>query len=242
MKNLAVSQYLLDNYKDYYQDGDNPEGDGEWRRIGAIPKVDNIIKLCGDISHDSILEVGAGEGSVVSRLDETGFATDLYALDISESGIERIKQRNIPSMRECQLYDGYQIPYADNQFDIVILSHVIEHLEYPRLLIREASRVGKSLVVEVPLEHTLKLPQDFVFNRVGHINVYTPQTIRHLLQSCNLMVLKQVVTVHSKDVHLYDQGKQGAINYEIKKLCLKLFPKLAVNLFTYNSALLCQKN
>lgn len=242
MKDSVVSQYLLDNYKDYYQEGNNPEGDVEWRRIGAIPKVENIIRLCTDIPHASILEVGAGEGSVLYRLSETSFGDDLYALDISESGIERIKQRNIVSLRECQLYDGYKIPYVDDQFDLVILSHVVEHLEHPRLLIREASRVGKKLFIEVPLEHTWKLPKDFAFDRVGHINVYTPQTIRHLLQSCDLTIKQQIVTIHSKDVHLYDQGKQGAMNYEIKRVCLKLFPKLAVNLFTYNSALLCRKD
>jgi SAM-dependent methyltransferase len=240
MKNVVVSPYLLDNYKNYYREGDNPEGDAEWRRIGAIPKVDNIIRLCADIPHASILEVGAGEGSVLNRLSETGFANDLYAIDISESGIECIKQRKIMSLRECKLYDGYTIPYDDNRFDLVVLSHVVEHLEYPRLLIREASRVGQHLFVEVPLEHTLKLPKDFAFDRVGHINVYTPQTIRHLLQSCDLCIKRQIVTIHSKDVHLYDQGKQGAVNYEIKRLFLKLVPKFAVNLFTYNSALLCQ--
>jgi ubiquinone/menaquinone biosynthesis C-methylase UbiE len=242
MKDTAVSQYLLDNYKNYYQDGNHPEGDAEWRRIGAIPKVENIISLCQNIPHASILEVGAGEGSVLNRLAELKFADSLYAIDISESGIEKIKQKNIPSLRECKLYDGYSIPYSDNQFDIVVLTHVIEHLEHPRQLIREASRIGKYLFIEVPLEHTSKLPKDFVFDRVGHINVYTPQTIRHLLQSCNLTVEHQVVTVHSKAVHLHDQGKRGAINYVIKKYLLKFVPKLATNLFTYNSALLCSKN
>jgi ubiquinone/menaquinone biosynthesis C-methylase UbiE len=242
MKNSAVSQYLVDNYKNYYQEGNHPEGDAEWRRIGAIPKVDNIMALCRDIPHTSILEVGAGEGSVLNRLAETGFAEKLYAIDISESGIERIKQKNIPTLQECSLYDGYTIPYADNQFDIVMLTHVVEHLEHPRELIREASRVGKNLFIEVPLEHTRKLPQDFVFDRVGHINVYTPKTIRHLLQSCNLVIDNQIVTVHSRAVHLADQGKQGAINYEIKKYLLKFLPNLATSLFTYNSALICHKS
>jgi ubiquinone/menaquinone biosynthesis C-methylase UbiE len=241
MKNSAVSQYLVDNYKDYYQEGNHPEGDAEWRRIGAIPKVDNIISICQNIPHASILEVGAGEGSVLKRLSETGFAQSLHAIDISESGIDRIKQKNIPTLQECTLYDGYTIPYADNQFDIVILTHVVEHLEHPRQLVREASRVGKHLFIEVPLEHTWKLPKDFVFDRVGHINAYSPQTIRHLLQSCDLNVQQQIVTVHSKAVHLHDQGKKGAINYEIKKYMLKFLPTLAVNLFTYNSALLCSK-
>jgi ubiquinone/menaquinone biosynthesis C-methylase UbiE len=241
MKPSAVSQYLVDNYKDYYEEGNHPEGDAEWRRIGAIPKVDNIMTLCRNIPHASILEVGAGEGSVLQRLSETRFTQSLNAIDISESGIAKIKQKNIPDLQDCTLYDGYTIPYADNQFDVVILTHVVEHLEHPRQLIREASRVGKHLFIEVPLEQTWKTPKDFVFDRVGHINFYTPQTIRHLLQSCDLTVQNQIVTVHSKAVHRHVQGQAGAINYEMKKYLLKFLPGLAVNLFTYNSALLCTK-
>ena len=242
MKDTAVSQYLLDNYKDYYKEGNNPEGDAEWRRIGAIPKVENIIALCSDVPHSTILELGAGEGSVLKRLDETGFADELYAFDISPSGIEKIKSKNIPSLKQCELYDGYTIPYEDNHFDLVVLTHVVEHLEHPRQLIREASRVSKNLFVEVPTEHTSKLPKDFVFTSVGHINSYSPKTIRHLLQSCGLTVEKQITTVHSKAVHLHDQGKKGALNYQIKKYALKFFPGLAASIFTYNSALLCKKD
>jgi ubiquinone/menaquinone biosynthesis C-methylase UbiE len=241
MKTSEVSQYLVDNYKDYYEEGNNPEGDAEWRRIGAIPKVDNIARLCTNVPHDTILEVGAGEGSVLQRLSEVGFAQSLHAIDISPSGIEKIKQKHIPLLKECQLYDGYHIPYADNHFDVVVLTHVVEHLEHPRQLIREASRVGKRLFIEVPLEQNLKTPKDFVFDRVGHINFYTPQTIRHLLQSCDLIVDDQVVAIHSKDVHIASQGKRGAIDYEIKKYLLKFLPSLAVSLFTYNSALICRK-
>jgi ubiquinone/menaquinone biosynthesis C-methylase UbiE len=241
MKSTAVSKHLLDNYNNYYEDGNNPEGDAYWRKIGAIPKVDNIVTLCKAYPHQSIVEIGAGEGSVLQELSARKFAEGLYAIDISESGIKKIKQRQIENLKECSTYDGYTIPYPDERFDIAILTHVVEHLENPRMLIYEASRVAKHLFIEVPLEHTRSLPQDFVFDRVGHINAYTPTTIRRLLQSCNLEVLEQRVTNHSKEVHLHPEGKSSLTKYHVKNLCLKLFPSIAVNLFTYNSALICKK-
>jgi SAM-dependent methyltransferase len=241
MKKTSVSPYLLENYKNYYEDGNNPEGDAHWRKIGAIPKVDNILALCANYPHQSIIEVGAGEGSVLQELSERNFAESLYAIDISESGVNKIRDRQIKNLLDCNTYDGYTIPYADNQFDIAILTHVVEHLENPRMLIYEASRIANILFIEVPLEDTIKLPQDFVFDRVGHINEYTPKTIRRLLQTCNLQVLDQIVTIHSKEVHLHPEGKSSALNYEIKKYALKFLPQLATHLFTYNSALLCTK-
>jgi ubiquinone/menaquinone biosynthesis C-methylase UbiE len=242
MKDTAVSQHLLDNYKDYYEDGNNPEGDAYWRKIGAIPKVDNIVNLCAGYPHSSIVEIGAGEGSVLQELSARKFATELYAIDISESGIKKIKERQIETLKECSTYDGYTIPYPDDRFDIAILTHVVEHLENPRMLLYEASRVAKHLFIEVPLEHTRSLPKDFVFDRVGHINAYTPRTIRRLVQSCNLTVIDQCVTNHSKEVHLHPEGKSSLAKYHIKNLFLKLVPDIAVTLFTYNSALICQKN
>jgi ubiquinone/menaquinone biosynthesis C-methylase UbiE len=241
MKPNAVSQYLLDNYNNYYEDGDTPEGDAYWRKIGAIPKVDNIVALSNSYPHSSIIEIGAGEGSVIQELSKRKFAEELYAIDISESGIKKIKERQIENLKECHTYDGYTIPYPDNRFDIAILTHVVEHLENPRMLIYEASRVAKHLFIEVPLEHNIFLPKEFVFDRVGHINAYTPKTIRRLLQSCNLEILEQRVTNHSKEVHLHPEGKSSLTKYHIKNLGLKFFPSIAVNLFTYNSALICGK-
>jgi ubiquinone/menaquinone biosynthesis C-methylase UbiE len=76
--------------------------------------------------HHSILEIGAGEGSILQKLRELNYAQALYALEISESGIEAIQKRNIPDLIECKLYDGYEVPYSDKRFDLAILSHVLE--------------------------------------------------------------------------------------------------------------------
>src|SRR5580765_713243 len=146
MSEIRISDHLKKNYEDYYE-----EGDSEWRRLGAIDKVDNIISLCGDLPHNSILEIGAGEGSILSRLSELNFGNQLYALEISPSGVETIKNKGISRLVECNVFDGYHLPYDDNKIDMAILSHVVEHVEHPRQLLYEASRVAKYVFVEVPL-------------------------------------------------------------------------------------------
>jgi ubiquinone/menaquinone biosynthesis C-methylase UbiE len=242
MKHDPVSQHLLDNYKNYYDENDDKENETQWREMGAIDKVNNIISLCCNYPHKSVIEIGAGEGSVLQRLSEQNFAEELYALDISESGVKTIQSREISLLKECKVYDGYNIPYEDNQFDLAVLTHVVEHLENPRQLIYEASRIAKCLFVEVPLEHTISLPQNFVFDRVGHINAYSPTTIRRLLQSCKLDVKNQIITNNSKQIHVFSGGKTGVVKYYIKEISLRFLPEIATNLFTYHSALICNKN
>jgi ubiquinone/menaquinone biosynthesis C-methylase UbiE len=235
MKNMGASDQLKSNYEDYYEDGDS-----EWRMLGAVDKTDNIISLCHELPHTSILEIGAGEGSILKRLSKLSFGEKLYALEISPSGVEAIKSKGISRLTECLLFNGYDIPYGDYKFDLAILSHVIEHVEYPRKLIYEAARVAKYVFVEVPLEDTLRLKTDFIFDKVGHINSYSPITIRRLIQTCNLEVLKQTVTNPSKAVHKYRLGRKGLINYYMKESLLRVLPSVATKIFTYHSSLVCQ--
>lgn len=134
------------------------------------------------------------------------------------------------------------MPYEDGKFDIAILSHVLEHVEHPRLLLYEASRVAKFVFVEVPLEDTIRLSNDFVFDKVGHINVYSHKTIRRLLQSCGLRILGQIVTNSPKAAYTYQNGTKGLLNYYVKQLLIQFFPGFASSLFTYHAALVCEKN
>lgn len=228
---------MTPNYQDYYT-----QEDPQWRWLGALDKAANIVSLCSPYPHNSILDIGAGEGSILKRLSELHFGEEFYALEISSSGIELIRKKSIPGLIDCQLYDGYSIPYADGKFDLAILSHVIEHVEHPRKLIYEAARVARYVFVEVPLEDTIRLKQDFVPDKVGHINTYSPKTIRRLLQTCNTKVLQQTVTNPSKAVHRYRSGTKGLITHTIRQNFLRVCPRLAVHLFTYHSSLICQAN
>jgi SAM-dependent methyltransferase len=237
MTEIRLSDQLKSNYEDYYE-----EGASEWRRLGALGKADNVVSVCRDLPRESVLEIGAGEGSVLARLSELGFGKQLYAVEISESGLEVIKHKNIPRLAECKLFDGYQIPYEDQRFDIAILSHVVEHVEHPRQLLYEAARVARYVFVEVPLEDTVRLSYEFVFDKVGHINFYSVKTIRRLVQSCNLRVIRQITTNPSKGTFTHKKGHKGLVNYWIKQCMLRLSARGASRIFTYHAALVCERN
>jgi len=234
MNRIAVSDLYKNTYENYYA-----EGDSEWRWLGAMDKADNIISLCHSLPHNSILEVGAGEGSILKRLSDLNFGEKLYGLEISPSGIETIKKKKIARLNECLLFDGYNIPYDSCRFDLAILSHVIEHVEFPRKLLYEVARVAKYVFVEVPLEDTVQLKQDFVLDKVGHINFYSSKTIRRLVQTCGLEVIAQTISNPSEAVYAYKKGKKGLINHHIKDYLLKVLPIFATNIFTYHCSMVC---
>jgi hypothetical protein len=102
--------------------------------------------------------------------------------------------------------------------------------------------VAKYVFVEVPLEHTVWLKKDFVSDKVGHINFYSPITIRRLVQTCNLEVVRQITINSSRATYVYQFGERaGRLRYMVKELLLKTIPCLATMLLTYNAALLCKR-
>jgi len=233
---FVVDRLLSDNYANYYDQEDL----AEWRRLGAVDKCSNILRLCGNIAHRNILEIGCGDGAILERLSTLGFGSSFTGLEISASAAERVQKRNVANLN-VQLFGGYEVSFPEQYFDLAIMSHVIEHVEYPRKLIREAARVAKVVFVEVPLEDNWRLSNDFVFDRVGHINFYNPKTIRHLVQSCGMTIMDACVSDGSPASHVYRKGPlKGTVSYLAKKGILKVWPRVATACFTYHYALICK--
>ncbi|KHK02805.1 methyltransferase domain-containing protein [Desulfovibrio sp. TomC] len=162
----------------------------EWRMLCAEGKSDNIIELCSKIPQariNRVLEVGAGEGSILKCLDRKAFANELHALEISSSGVEIIRSLGINSLASCDIFDGYTIPFEDNTFDLVILAHVLEHIEYPRILLREMRRVARYQYIEVPLDMPADLVSSAMMLSYGHVDCFSRSRLRHLLLSENLL-------------------------------------------------------
>ena len=233
MRTVGVDPQLQRNYDEYYG-----EDISEWREMGAIDKADNVQALCVSCPVASILDIGAGEGSVLQRLADAKFGQRHFAIDISSSGVDRIRARNISTLVECRQFDGYTVPYPDGAFDLAILSHVIEHAEHPRLLLNEAARVARLVFVEVPLEDNRGLPPDFVWSSMGHINFYTAKSIRLLVQSCGHEVLRQRQTHPAMQQYVYRLGRKGTLAYLLKEAALRTVPSVAHRLWTYHSSLL----
>ncbi|MEJ0037596.1 MAG: class I SAM-dependent methyltransferase [Gammaproteobacteria bacterium] len=195
-----VSPSLKSAYDEQYSDEMTP-----WRELCASAKARNIMAVSAGHRFERVLECGAGEGSILKFLDEAGFCRDLYAIDISDSGIAGIRKRQLPHLREVKKFDGYRIPYADDAFDMVYCSHVLEHVEHPRVLLRELARVSRYQVFEVPLDYSPTVDDQWKhYHSYGHISVFTPGTFRFLLKSEGFQVHAQRYTRNTPEVIRYN--------------------------------------
>lgn len=229
-----VSKKLSDMYKNYYSDGSVDEK----RDLAAIDSVDHI-QAVSDMKLGRLVDVGAGNGSVIKELFRRDLASEICALEISQSGVDRIKQQGGSSLKEVQSFDGYRIPYPDKSFDTAICIHVLEHVEHERMLLREIGRVAKDIFLEIPLEGGFRGKINYKY---GHINYYTPLSFRALIESSGLEICASKVVTSSSDYEQYLYGrKKGAIRHAMRNLLLRVLGSKASQLATYLNVVHCRR-
>jgi len=196
MNEKVISTNVKTAYDEFYQ-----KHDVAWRMLGAKYKAQHIIDVCKGYTFNTVLEVGAGDGSILKLLSEQDFAPGYDAVEISDSGVELIKTAGIKNLRSVQEFDGYKLPFGDDSFDLIILSHVLEHVEHERLLLRELKRVAKMVVIEVPRDYKAGVDARIKhFLAYGHINVYTPTSLRYLLQTEGFEVVADLTSMIEPEV------------------------------------------
>lgn len=204
---LKQSHQLKATYDAQYTAHDN-----EWRYLGAKQKAENIQRLSQHIEKPrKLLEVGAGDGAILRHLISSDFAQSYAAVEISQSGVQSMKALNLPKLSDIQLFDGYHLPYSDDEFDMVILSHVLEHVEFPRALLREIKRVSRYQVIEIPCDFSFDVDSKTqYFLSYGHINIYTPSLLRFLLLSEGFKICSDYLSLTDPELSRYHAYHQQA--------------------------------
>lgn len=234
---MSTNAELMDMYEDYYADG----AVAEKRAIAARQSLGHILKIAPGRTFDKMIDIGAGEGAVLSELSASGIAKSLAAVEISKSGIDAIRARKLPSLSAVDQFDGYKIPHPDKSFDLALAIHVLEHVEHERMFLYEAKRVSKKLYIEVPLELTKDLDKSIrMSGPYGHINFYTPGSFENLLKTCGFKVERLMVFPHDIEYEQYLAGKaKGWLKYQIRQNFLKIAPKRATRSMVYMAGALC---
>jgi SAM-dependent methyltransferase len=218
-------------YDGYYASGEASRK----RLITAQQTFDHVQALLGDRHPTTVIDVGSGDGAVLQVMADRNFADTYDAVEISASGLDAIRARNIAGLREAKLFDGYRIPYPDAAFDLGLAVHVLEHVEHERTFIHELLRVSKACYVEVPLELTFRTKRAIgISAKYGHINFYTKETFRNLLETSGAVVKHLAVFAHGRELETYLGGKwKGMLKYRARTSLLKAMPWLAPWIFVY---------
>ncbi|MBF0369490.1 MAG: class I SAM-dependent methyltransferase [Magnetococcales bacterium] len=184
-------------YSQLYQE--DLYGEAEWLRRGALEKVTSVVELLTsvDVRPRVLAELGCGTGAVIQECQRQTIADGFVAVDASADAIAHLK-KNAPGITAHQ-GDITTLDWSKlGGVDVVILCHVLEHLEDPATFLTELTRrcTAQWLVVEVPLDDLLVSRLKSLFrnrhnNSAGHVQFFTPKSFMALLESVGLEVVSQ---------------------------------------------------
>ncbi|HEY4094243.1 MAG TPA: class I SAM-dependent methyltransferase [Baekduia sp.] len=207
-----MAKLEADELQEFYEQCYTPGVDGEkyrrWRHLGAVGKADHVVDLvarAGLAAPRTIAEVGCGDGAVLSELGVRGFGERRVGYEISASGVKLTAERE--EVAEAHVFDGEHLPVADGAYDLVFATHVLEHVPDPVPLTRELLRVGRAVIIEVPLEANISARRPAAraaSEGVGHLHRFDRRAIRRLVTDAGWTVRAELVDPLPREVHLFD--------------------------------------
>lgn len=120
-------------------------------------RIKFIIKLAQVSRTDRFIDIGCGEGYLLSLLSQT---KQIVGLDISKVALARAKE--LLKEKPCihLIYGNAQkLSFADNSFDKIVCSELLEHVPDPKSVIKEIYRVLKKegvVVISIPDEKRIQ--------------------------------------------------------------------------------------
>ncbi len=142
----------------------------------------------------SILDIGCGKGHVIEKVIEKSLR--ITAIDHDSNAIEIVTQKF--SKQKVNAIHGDASKYLDKNkesFDVTILSHVLEHIEFPEKLLEKVYQYTKFIYVEVPdFEcHHLNLFRplvntDLVYTDADHVSEFDRDEMKDLLSSAGFEI------------------------------------------------------
>lgn len=123
---------------------------------------DLIVKLLKkEPKHAKILDIGCSSGQLLTNLKEASF-TELSGIDVSEKAIELCQEFGHTN---TFVMDGAKTSFNDNEFDLIIASDCLEHIEDDAQALKDWLRIlkpGGKLICFVPAHMHLWSEHDVV--------------------------------------------------------------------------------
>jgi SAM-dependent methyltransferase len=143
----------------------------------ARHRVDYLLKHCGSLEGKRVLDIGSGHAYPYDAMNSLDIRANYSAVESDEEMRKELTAKGITAYADLHDVKG-------QSFDLVILSHVVEHVECPAEFLKSASECLSdegTMYVEVPNQDDL-----FKLDLGLHLAVYNPGAMAILCESAGL--------------------------------------------------------
>lgn len=221
---------------------------GRWRELGARTKAAHAAALCAraGVRPQTVVEIGCGDGSLLARLADAWPQATFDGFELSPPAIEIARGRGIPRTGRLEAYDGARVPAADGAYDLAVLSHVVEHVPDPTPLVREAARVARHVLIEVPLEanRSARRPRKRAeAARIGHLHEFDRAALGGLTAAAGLTTVAELSDPLPRAHHAFfadtrTARAQAAAKWALRAAIWRVAPQGGEKWFTVHYAVL----
>lgn len=174
----------------------------EKRRQTLLWKAGETLKLVPkDTSFRSILEIGCAEGILLDEISKQLKIERVVGIDLSEN-FTKFGEKMYPNIKFIN-DDFRNVDFRENEFDIVVLSDIIEHiLDYEELL-HKVERISRHIIFKIPIERCIyayllrpKIGKD---HPSGHLHQFSIKDCFEMLKKFNFRII-----TYSYDIAPFD--------------------------------------
>ena len=152
------------------------------------------IKKNKKISGNKLLNMGGGTGQVSSIFENIGY--DVYNLDI---GITSPDKKNI----NFNLNENTPLPFEKKSFDVIVCQEIIEHVENPWKIFRNAKELLKDdgiLIVSTP--NILSFESRMIFLSSGYFKWFTPESFDYHINPIPEWEIKLIADRNNYNIYM----------------------------------------
>lgn len=182
-----------------------------------------------------LLDVACGVGKLKRCCAFPGI--EFTGIDARPSSLHVALTNGYHQVLQSNLVDG--LPFRDESFDVLVCSHILEHLQHPGHLVREAQRVLRPaglLLIGVPMSwwwtcwlriHLLPvlIPQkrpELLAANLGHVHFFTLPSLKALLRDFEIEDIRGFRFFSSRHLPLENWWWY----YRLNTIWGKAFPRL----------------
>lgn len=153
----------------------------------------NIVKK---YAYGRLLDIGCGVGNLFNIVSSK---VDYFGIDVSEEAIQKARS-NYGEKSKFKIYNGTDIPFPDNFFDVVSSLEMIEHLpkQQHSIFIKEVTRLtkpGGMIVISTPnRNYPIKLIRKryFKWNNPFHKYEFKTNEFVNFLKQHSLKIVEKI--------------------------------------------------
>lgn len=141
-----------------------------------------------NIEYNNILEIGSSMGTLLNEFKNHGY--DVYGVEPSANNCKYAEMKY-----DIQMFQGtfeeYMKKSGVERFDLILLSHVLEHINDPLSFIDGVRNINnRYLLIEVPTMNVPLVGEPFGIFFFEHINYFGVQSLSYLMNQMGYKPLK----------------------------------------------------